>query len=101
MTDDEQMDKVSSFAKFVKELGVPVTMLCVLSFGGYQALTWVGENLLGPLVKDQREQNKELTSSLKSLTGSMEKLADESIKHGNRLDTISADIKEIRINQGK
>jgi hypothetical protein len=90
------IDKVSNAAKIIKELGVPVAMLMILSFGGYQAIAWVGENLLGPLVKDQRENNRELNGSLKSLTTSMEKLADESIKHGHRLDTISSDIKEIR-----
>jgi hypothetical protein len=100
-TGSDPIDRASKIAMFVKELGVPVAMLLILSFGGYQALSWVGENLLGPMVKDQRENNKELTSSLKSLTTSMEKLADESIKHSARLDTITNDIKEIRINQSK
>lgn len=101
MQDVDPIDRASKIATFTKELGVPVAMLLILSFGGYQALSWVGENLLGPLIKDQRENNKELTGAVTSLTKSMEKLADESVKHGAKLDVISNDIKEIRINQAK
>jgi hypothetical protein len=98
---NDPIDRASRIAMFVKELGVPVTMLMILSFGAYQSLSWVGENLLGPMIKDQRENNKELTGAVTSLVKSMEKLNDESAKHGAKLDTISNDIKEIRINQSK
>ncbi len=96
-------EKVAAWSKAVREIGVPVLMLAVMSFAMYQGATWIGNYVLIPtmednkkLVSEQVQSNQALLNSLNAITKNIQHQTDLNAENSKALTSMANDIKAIK-----
>lgn len=71
---DSDNEKIHWAVDAIKNLGVPTAILCVLTYGIWQAAGWTGENVLKPLVQHQTKMMESLSESSKQQADALGKI---------------------------
>lgn len=97
-------EKVSAWGKLIRDIGVPIIMLCAMSFAMYEGGMWIGENILLPtlqkneaLVDSQTKSNEALLSSLNVITENIRQQTDANKSNTAALAKMVDDISAIRV----
>lgn len=96
-------EKVSAWGKLIRDIGVPILMLCAMSFAMYKGGLWIGEKILLPtlekneaLVDSQTKSNEALLTSLNMITENIRQQAEANKTNTESITKISSDIAAIR-----
>lgn len=96
-------EKVSAWGKLIRDIGVPILMLCAMSFAMYKGGLWIGEKILLPtlekneaLVDSQTKSNEALLTNLNMITENIRQQAEANKTNTESITKISSDIAAIR-----
>jgi hypothetical protein len=102
------MDKYSVLIRLVRDLGVPILMLVVVSFALWQVASWIGANVLLPTLEDNKqlvsaqvEANKAMLASMQTITANIESQTRLNAENSAALQAMAADLQLIRVNTGR
>lgn len=98
-----ESEKISVWSRFIRDVGVPVLMLGVMTYAMYEGGLWVGNNILMPtlkkneqLVDSQLRSNEALLKSLEEITRHIHTQTDANKANSEALLKMSSDISAIR-----
>lgn len=96
-------EKVSAWGKLIRDIGVPILMLCAMSFAMYNGGVWIGEHILLPtlqkneaLVDSQTRSNEALLASLNTITENIRQQTEANRVNTDSITRMSSDIAAIR-----
>ena len=88
---DSENEKIHWAVDAIKNLGVPTAILCVLTYGIWQAAGWASENVLKPLVQHQTKMMESLEDSSRQQTVALEKIQESIANQEELLEKVCKD----------
>lgn len=102
------MDSMSVATRVIRDLGVPIAMLIVVSYALWTGANWIGQHVLLPTMEDNKalvdvqvKTNDAMVASLQTITKNIEAQTELNHNNSKALESMAGELRVIRENTGK